>query len=78
MFSGDGGRDLLLECFQKMFSACGGKETRKKNVLDTNIYPKDREQQALEAVFFLLNGTEIKESNETALDTPFASIAMLN
>lgn len=73
MLSGHGDHDLLLECLQKkMFSAHGCKETRKKNVLDTNIFPKDREQQALEVIFFLLNGTEIMGSN----DTPFASITM--
>lgn len=47
-----------------MFSASGWKKTRKKNILDTNIFPKDREQQALEAIFFFLNGTEIMGSNE--------------
>lgn len=56
---------------KKMFSAHGWKETKKKNALDTNIFPKDREQQALEAIFFLLNGTEIMGSNETPLEISF-------
>lgn len=64
----------MTDCWnvcEKMFSAHGWKETREKNVLDTNIYnifPKHREQEALEAIFFLLNGTEIMGSNETPLD----------
>lgn len=56
---------------EKMFSARGWKETRKINVLDTNIFPNDREQQALEAMFFLVNGTEIMGSNEILLDISF-------
>lgn len=64
LFSGHSGHDLLLEYLEKKFSAGEVKETRKKNTLDTKTLPRDREQQALGAIFCLLNGIEIMGSNE--------------